>query len=684
MVINNDSGWVAFEELRGPTEATTVITEPKFGGTVRKNTQRNSWNTNSTRPSASTNSGDPSRPPSAGLPPSRAFSLGVRSTKRLSASDSDKILTRQESSLSRSSQTEAREQSKPDVIQRCTVGSTSTTSSRAPATHYDSIGVRGRNRSPSPAPALPRRGRSRGRSEELRPTDKSLQNRARSSSRARSTTSARTSVSVPAKQERGRSSSRSRLPPASAKSCQRARSRSQSLTRVTSPVAASPAATNSSHTRRSRSGSRPPPFNPSCQYSTPGPMSDSNVGRNVSFGRPEGALITNQEPQRKGIMEKFFGDQVKKPSVADIGTGSHIRPRTLLAATVYHNTATNLWITTINTNQKGVPKNPTLANKYLKAFSFQTELEARESAIANAPPKMVPFSASPYCFLCEGKFAVFRRASHCQNCGVCICTQCSTHWSSKHLPDTYNPKNKTSVKICKSCDVLSSKFKQALLEGNHEEAVIIYSSGNVNLRTPFPSSSMKGEIMYPIHCAVQGGNLDVIRWLVEDHFCPIKLIRTGFGRKSKRGTDSLILTSKGRSVLSIALERLKVDVLRYLVVDCGVSVHESTDLKSALRALEAALITLPLPGNQNRPMLGNDFPLTRWDKASFDELSEPSSLGTEDYTENDSIAMKSHQSRGSRSDSVSICLKESCIGNLRTQQNSNLSSFSALFAVREK
>jgi hypothetical protein len=260
--------------------------------------------------------------------------------------------------------------------------------------------------------------------------------------------------------------------------------------------------------------------------------------------------------------------------------------------------------------------------------------------------------------MCAGKFNLFRRPCHCRNCGVCVCKDCSTTWSAKQIPDTYNLKNKTSVKICKGCDILSSKFKEALLAGNLDDAIDIYVSGNVNLRTPFPERNKKGELIHPVMCAVQGGNLDVVRWLVEDHFCPIKQVQqTGLGRTSKRGDDALITTSKGRTVLSIALEALKIDILRYFIVDCRMSLHGVADLKTVLTALEATLHSLPSPEDQSRALADNGFQFVKWDKASFDALSEPSSLGSEDYAENDSIAMKSYRARGKRSDSVRISNK---------------------------
>jgi hypothetical protein len=368
-------------------------------------------------------------------------------------------------------------------------------------------------------------------------------------------------------------------------------------------------------------------------------------------------------------MEKLFGDQVSTEakqgylpraeqsptnngsiaSVVSWQQPERIHSRILLTATVYHNTATNLWIATINTNQKGVAKNPATAAKYLKAFSFSSEKEARESAIANAPPKMMKLEDFSSCFVCRGKFALFRRACHCRNCGVCVCSACATNWPSKTIPETYNLKKESSVKVCKSCNFLSSAFKKALLDGDYEEAIALYGSGNINLRTPFPQfSNKREEVMYPIHCAVEGGNIDLVRWLMEDHFCPVKVIRTATGKRPKKGgsPDFPILTSKNRSVLGIAMESLHVEIIRYLVVDNNVSIYESKDLKVSLRALEAVLLALPGIGGDRR---GDDF-VHRWDDAVFDgDTSVTSSIAVDFINTDDDRS----RSKRNSSDAVS-------------------------------
>ena len=212
------------------------------------------------------------------------------------------------------------------------------------------------------------------------------------------------------------------------------------------------------------------------------------------------------------------------------------------------------------------------------------------------------------------------------------------------IPDTYNLKKESTVKICKTCDTLSKSFKKALLTGNYEDVIALYGTGNINLRTPF-TASKKDEIMYPIHCAVEGGNSNIVRWLMDDHFCPIKLIRTGSGKRAKRGMtgDVPILTSKGRSVMTIAMASLQIDILRYLVIERDVSVYESKDLRTSLRALEAALQALPSPNLSRR----DEAPVSaRWDDESFSG-GDDGTFDEESIQDIGSIANKSRASKRS-------------------------------------
>ncbi|CAJ1960951.1 unnamed protein product [Cylindrotheca closterium] len=505
-----------------------------------------------------------------------------------------------------------------------------------------------RGRAAAPPPTS-RRGRSTSRSRPAAPAPRAS-SRARSSSRTRQTTNQRDRSSSRTRQatvqhrdrsssrtrqstsHRGRSSSSQRRTSNGAHPSQnRRRSRSSSRTRIQT-------STIQQRSGPQANGNRPPPSTARTRGLVKATVSgsasvgpglprhsnpltspngahlddnasfksfDVNIGRDISFGRTKSARSLNG-PVGPGDNVAIL---TKRPEP--------IHPRILLTATVYHNTATNLWIATINTNQKGVSKNPSTASKFLKAFSFGTEKEARESAIANAPPKMLPFSDNPNCFSCNTKFSMFRRPSHCRNCGTCVCSSCTVSWSSASIPETYNLKKQSQVKICKSCNTMSASFRKALLAGNYEEAIALYGSGNVNLRVPFPAALKKGEVMHPIHCAAQGGNINILRWLLEDHYCPIKRVVKSSSSKKGDKSDVMIRTSKDRTVLSIAMASMNVDMIRYLVVDCAVSIYEAKDLKAALRSLEAALHILPSPLDV---LEIHDDPVEhRWDTGTYNE-----------------------------------------------------------------
>lgn len=378
----------------------------------------------------------------------------------------------------------------------------------------------------------------------------------------------------------------------------------------------------------------------------------SSSSSSVGGAGAQGALNTSQQPEA-------------------------VYTRTLLTASVYHNQATDLWITTINTNQDPKKTNKSNASRYLKAFSFNTEREARESAYANAPPKMIPFSDSPHCFICRGKFALFRRACHCRNCGVCVCHNCSCSWPSKMIPETYNMKNSKNVKVCKSCNFLAGAFRRALTEGQYEEAVALYNTGNINLRCPFANVKGGGEVLFPIHCAAAGGNLDLLRWLVDVHHCPIKLVRTGNKHNKERGVDEPILTSKGRTVLGLAMSSQRVDVLRYLVSEKGMSVHEVKELKTSLLALEAVLNAFPrdyddLPAGSD-PALRIDIESTIGGVYRSDAGGDTTDGGASDYgstdegdnntseEDNNASGFDGSDEHDDEDDSVSTTVADACI-----------------------
>mmetsp|Transcript_22137 Transcript_22137/g.40634 ORF Transcript_22137/g.40634 Transcript_22137/m.40634 type:complete len:207 (-) Transcript_22137:1888-2508(-) len=152
---------------------------------------------------------------------------------------------------------------------------------------------------------------------------------------------------------------------------------------------------------------------------------------------------------------------------------------------------------------------------------------------------MIPFDSCHECMLCNTKFTLFKRPRHCRNCGICICSNydCCTVWSKKMIPETFNIKKESTVKVCTSCHALTKRFQHALLQGRYGSAVEMYLTGNINLRVPFAfkKQTKKKESMFPIHCAIEGQSEKLVRWLVDVQHCPIHVLSTGNTNRSSGG-----------------------------------------------------------------------------------------------------------------------------------------------------
>jgi hypothetical protein len=96
----------------------------------------------------------------------------------------------------------------------------------------------------------------------------------------------------------------------------------------------------------------------------------------------------------------------------------------------------------------------------------------------------------------------------------------------------------------------------------------------------FPRSYF--DLSYPIHLAVMGGNLLLVKWLASHRYCPIRVPILKRGSKQKEG---LLLTSKGRSPLAVALAYQKVDIIHYLITEMNMSFLEEDDLATATNFL---------------------------------------------------------------------------------------------------
>jgi hypothetical protein len=105
--------------------------------------------------------------------------------------------------------------------------------------------------------------------------------------------------------------------------------------------------------------------------------------------------------------------------------------------------------------------------------------------------------------------------------------------------------------------------------------------------------------------------LELLKWLVDDWCCPIKSVRVSGRSRDSSNSFTEIATSKGRSLLGIALENRNVGIVRYLVVDKGIQLSGEKDITmdTLCRNLDLVLRLLPedaATGNGNSA----DFPMT--------------------------------------------------------------------------
>jgi hypothetical protein len=83
---------------------------------------------------------------------------------------------------------------------------------------------------------------------------------------------------------------------------------------------------------------------------------------------------------------------------------------------------------------------------------------------------------------------------------------------------------------------------------------------------------------------VMGGNLQLVKWLVETHGCPISV-----KRDAKSGFMLSVQTSANRSLIDLAMTgRPKIDILSYLVQK-GLSVTDNKDPNLAPKTLQTMM-----------------------------------------------------------------------------------------------
>ena len=166
------------------------------------------------------------------------------------------------------------------------------------------------------------------------------------------------------------------------------------------------------------------------------------------------------------------------------------------------------------------------------------------------------------------------KGHHCRNCGYLCCSKCSSKWPNVMLPTTYH-NNEKLVRICDNCNYLTERFMNALLMGNYEETLAIYTIGNVNLHTPI---CFFEPYQYPLHLAIMGQNIFILKWLVED-----RLINPLDDYKNE------VTNGEGQTLLAVAAKYANVDIMEYLTRVCGCNVTLITDIRLLHRALHVAL-----------------------------------------------------------------------------------------------
>jgi hypothetical protein len=208
--------------------------------------------------------------------------------------------------------------------------------------------------------------------------------------------------------------------------------------------------------------------------------------------------------------------------------------------------------------------------------SASRNLSVRHAEV-NTPPLWDGGPDRKECSICLHTAGILYKIHHCRNCGHFVCNNCSKKdWLANMLPKTYVPEKESMIRVCDNCSYLQEGFMDSLRAGDLNRSMVFYLTGNVNVHCPM--SIYKSE-EYPIHTAIQGGNIHLVRWLVEDRRCSL---RDGEGEPLK--------TTEGLSPLAMAAFYGHREIMEYLVRDQGCRVTEIKDTTILLRGLHAALV----------------------------------------------------------------------------------------------
>jgi hypothetical protein len=130
---------------------------------------------------------------------------------------------------------------------------------------------------------------------------------------------------------------------------------------------------------------------------------------------------------------------------------------------------------------------------------------------------------------------------------------------------------------------------------------------------------------------------------VDEHCCPLRSIRISDGKqKDSSGSYTPILTSKGRSLLSIALGNRNIGIVRYLVVEKRMllSAEKGLSVETLVQNLDLVLRILPEEVLDEQCL---DQSETRHVSSGCESSTRPSSTSTVTATDNNGSAFMGEQ-----------------------------------------
>ena len=93
----------------------------------------------------------------------------------------------------------------------------------------------------------------------------------------------------------------------------------------------------------------------------------------------------------------------------------------------------------------------------------------------------------------------------------------------------------------------------------------------------------------------------MLKWLVDTHCCPINHYNKyskGAKKRNRIGKEAIV-TSKGHSVLTLAMDTESLSIQRYLIVEKKVNIFDYSNPRKALQNLANCLLQLPESPNHH-------------------------------------------------------------------------------------